>query len=220
MKKNKQYECVQLLDSILDKRDQIIADIKNGSDSPEVKKKKIKIAEKKHTRVLQYIADTCKSIYEAEIERESSILQQASNMQSAFSFITAGLFVVAQIVTDNIDRDSSLSSSDIFHGFSHITLWLILSLVLATLAQRRFIRQHGTPTTRQFIQTSNKDYDLMQSNNERLILEIREYDRFYFSLNKINKKRVLCVQFSMFAFYAALAQSVIYGFLMAKIAGL
>ena len=81
-----------------------------------------------------FLSEFAKMKYESEVKREDSIIQQASHMQTAFSFITAALFMVAPIVIEN---KGSLSLTFFLIAFSSITFALLLSLFLATMAQNR-----------------------------------------------------------------------------------
>ena len=48
----------------------------------------------------QYLNEYAKFRYENELRREDSIIRQASQMQTAFSFVTAAMFMVAPIVIE------------------------------------------------------------------------------------------------------------------------
>ena len=45
-----------------------------------------------------HIRQIAQTIYEAELRREDSLIQQSTQMQTAFSFTSAALFMVAAIV--------------------------------------------------------------------------------------------------------------------------
>lgn len=160
------------------------------------------LANNSDTSTLIYCEDFCKKIYEAELERENSILQQASNMQAAFSFITAGLFVVAQIVVEN--KGENLSYLMIIWCFIIISFFLALSLVFATLAQSRFKKDKGYPSIRKLINHLQNENNKLNNEKTRLSFSITEYDGFYESLKKVNEKRVKFVKLSMYMFYIAL----------------
>jgi len=72
--------------------------------------------------------------YESELRREDSIIQQSGSMQTAFSFSTAALFMVAPIA---IEYRGVLSLTFFLIAFSTITIALMFSLFAATVAQRR-----------------------------------------------------------------------------------
>ena len=82
----------------------------------------------------QYLNEYAKFRYENELRREDSIIRQASQMQTAFSFVTAAMFMVAPIV---IEYSRKLSLTFFLIVFSSITIALLFSLLFATLAQNR-----------------------------------------------------------------------------------
>ena len=76
-----------------------------------------------------YIADFDKEIYANEERREDSLIQQATNMQTAFSFVSAAVFMVAQIAIDD-NRRASLSLVFFFTVFfNHIRFLAYLSIL-------------------------------------------------------------------------------------------
>ena len=81
-----------------------------------------------------YMAEFSKQIFEHELRKEDSVIQQASQMQTAFSFITAALFMVLPVA---VEFKGSLSYGFIIAAFSTITATLLASLIFATIAQRR-----------------------------------------------------------------------------------
>ena len=58
------------------------------------------------TQIYSFIADFDEKIYANEERREDSLIQQAAHMQTAFSFVSAALFMVAAIIIDNRGRIS------------------------------------------------------------------------------------------------------------------
>lgn len=72
-----------------------------------------------------YMVDFAKMIYENEERREGSLIQQAGQMQTAFSFVVATLFMVATIV---IEYKGCLTLTFLLIAFSSITACLLVSL--------------------------------------------------------------------------------------------
>ncbi len=217
---NTNHDCKKVVDSIANKIDALVdkktEQIKKETKDPEIIKKRIARVKRRNTEMLQSIEEHCKTIYDYEVERENNILQQACNMQSAFSFITAGLFVIAQIVTDQISDNSALSYKQIFFCFAIITIWMLLSLIFATLAQSRFSRLQRK-TVYHYIQYADKHFNRLQNINIRILHSISEYEGLHSSLKRINTIRVLFVKFSMWSFYGAVIQGIYYGIGMAII---
>ena len=84
-------------------------------------------AEQNHEyiEVFAFIGEMAKVKYENEIRREESIIQQASQMQTAFSFITAALFMVAPIA---IEYRGTVLSLSFFLVASYSAFLLLLLL--------------------------------------------------------------------------------------------
>lgn len=182
--------------------------------------------------MFQYLADMCKDIYATEVERENSLLQQASNMQAAFSFVTAGLFVIAQIVADH--RGSGLTPLAMLIGFSAITGLLLASLWFATSAQKRY-KHDGAPTIEHLLQKaleketdketdkeieSNNTLTKMLTDRGRTVFTIEQYAAYYASLRKVNEKRAKWIKISMFLFKLSIVVSVIVTITLSMLDGL
>ena len=71
------------------------------------------------TQIYSFIADFDEKIYANEERREDSLIQQAAHMQTAFSFVSAALFMVAAIIIDNRGR---ISLEFLLVAFSSIIL--------------------------------------------------------------------------------------------------
>ncbi len=211
--------CQDIIESIAAQRENFIDRITTNEPDSKIRKRKCRAAKDYTAKILQEVADHCKLIYEEEAVRENSILQQASNMQSAFSFITAGLFVVAQIVTDQLGSHSNLSYKTIFFCFAIITACMLISLIFATIAQSRFLRSPRQPVL-EYLQFVDQNYDQLQDESQRIFLSISEYENLYQSLHRINSIRVIFVRLSMWSFYGAVALGTICGISMAIIDGL
>lgn len=85
-------------------------------------------------QLYKYALEWAEFKYSEEIRREDSIIQQSSNMQTAFSVISAALVMVAPVMVDNRGR---LPLEFFLVAFSTIILSLMLSLLFATIAQKR-----------------------------------------------------------------------------------
>ena len=80
-----------------------------------------------------YIAQFARNAYEGEERREASIIEQAGRMQSAFSFVIAALFMLAQIIATHTVLSATFLVSSLFT----VSITLVFSLLFATIAQRR-----------------------------------------------------------------------------------
>lgn len=149
---------------------------------------------------LQYLNEYAKFRYENELRREDSIIQQASQMQTAFSFVTAAMFMVAPIV---IEYSRKLSLTFFLIVFSSITIALLFSLLFATLAQNREISKNFADVS-DFIKYVENNENDFEDENQRLKYIIDTYGDVQKDKAIINNKRVKFIRISMWMFYAAL----------------
>ena len=84
---------------------------------------KMVITENEEAKVIyRHIAALARSAYEEEKKREESIIEQAGRMQSAFSFVIAALFMLAQILLSY----TILSSAFLIASISSVSITLLL----------------------------------------------------------------------------------------------
>lgn len=146
-----------------------------------------------------YIARFAEKIYESEEKREASVIEQAGRMQAAFSFVIAALFMLAQILVSN----TVLSNVFLIVSISSVGIILLISLFLATFAQRRAKRAY-------FLSIKELNSDI--TNNYKDFLSPAQRDKYYSetygelydSLEKNNNQRIVCIRISMILFYIAL----------------
>lgn len=79
----------------------------------------------------RYIKELAIMKYDAEERREQNLLQQSSQMQTAFSFMTAAVFMALPIC---IEYRGVLSLKFFLISTSFISVFLIASLITASLA--------------------------------------------------------------------------------------
>ena len=85
--------------------------------------------------LLKHIKELSKYSYDLEKDREDSLLQQSGRMLEAFSVYTATMGILLSVILEYIP---SLPKKFIFAATGIISLLLIVSLVLAILAQWRY----------------------------------------------------------------------------------
>ena len=150
-------------------------------------------------RVLKLGENLLQQKYNEELSREQSLLTQAAQMQTAFSVITAALFMLLPILIDN---RGTLDLTFIFIFVSIITLFLLVSFVLALLAQWRFKMRtlSGSDIQNNIIDSINEllseEKIIVYKTN---LLKKLQTDRF-----KTNEKRVFYITISMIAFYLSI----------------
>lgn len=91
--------------------------------------------ERQITAQYQYIKELATLKYDAEEKREQNLIQQSSQMQTAFSFMTAAVFAATAIC---IEYRGKLTLNFFLIAVSVVTFLLIVSLLLASLAQWRW----------------------------------------------------------------------------------
>lgn len=159
----------------------------------------------------EYISSFDREIYENEERREDSLIQQATNMQTAFSFVSAAVFMVAQIAIDD-NRRASLSLV-FFTVFSIISAFMLICLFCATMAQRR-TKRTSFPLAKDFQELVENNYNDFETKSQREKYIAETYAKLHQSLANSNAMRVKWIQRSMRAFYAALG-SCVGGFIIA-----
>ena len=83
----------------------------------------------------RYIKKLADEKYSAEEKREANLVQQSSQMQTAFSFITAAVFMATPIC---LEYRGSLPLCFFLVSLSTITGCILVSLILASVAQWRW----------------------------------------------------------------------------------
>ena len=152
------------------------------------------------TQIYSFIADFDEKIYANEERREDSLIQQAAHMQTAFSFVSAALFMVAAIIIDNRGR---ISLEFLLVAFSSISAVLLSSLFCATQAQKRYKRT-SFPNARQLQRLIENQHGNFCSDAQRHKYVVKTYSEIHESLCNVNESRVKWIKVSMISFYVAL----------------
>lgn len=143
--------------------------------------------------------------YEEEVEREKSLISQASNMQTVFSVSTAALFMLLPTIID-VQYRGDLELNTVYFYVSLITFFLLLSLLLATLAQNR--RKRVMFASIQSLIQEIDDKTKLKKNLENPFQFIRRlinsYHEAYNSLSQNNDERVKLIRVSMLSFYISI----------------
>lgn len=151
----------------------------------------------------QYVKDFAMLKLENEMKREDSLIQQSANMQTAFSFTTAALFMVAPIACE---YRGSMSLEFLLLAFSTITIFLVGSLIFASMAQNRQLNT-TFPDIDKFTQHVSEHYEdyLSPEQRDKALSEL--IGKVQKSKDEINDKRVKRIKWSMRLFYIALVLS-------------
>lgn len=157
---------------------------------------------KKNTteQIVTFMSELARFKYDSENERENSIIQQAATMQTAFSFVTAAVLMVAPIV---IEYGGNLSLNFFLVSFSSIVLVLLGSLFSATKALDR--RKNTT------LKDAMEMNEYIVLHEEEFVTEIQRQKYLADTIAKVQKsvannndKRVTWLRISQYAFYIAL----------------
>ena len=138
--------------------------------------------------------------YEEEKRRADSIIQQASQMQAAFSFTSAALFVIAQVLVEN---NHLLSHRFYVCSFSSIAIMLLFSLITATIAQNR-VDAEVLSDPDVFHKYMIIEFKMFLGEEQRKKYLAEAIEVVQKKLRKRNDKAVEYIQISMIHFYMAI----------------
>lgn len=153
-----------------------------------------------------YMAEFARTIYENEERREASLIQQASQMQTAFSFVIAAVFMVATIIAE---YPGPFTLAFMISSFASITGALLVSLFCATMAQNRYKRE-DFPKVSTIITKITSEYTNFKTEAQRSKYLLDTYEIMHNSYEKTNDKRLKWVNKSMAFFYIAVVLCIIW----------
>lgn len=159
------------------------------------------------TSQFRHIKELSKLKYDAEERREQNLIQQSSQMQTVFSFMTAAIFMAAPIC---IEYRGTLSLEFFLLSISIVVIFLTASLVLASIAQWRW-KTKALPDI-----ATIKDEVINTPNWETLTIEYNQIDQWVNIIGevqsekaKLNDRRVKLIMASMICFYCSISSIVI-----------
>lgn len=163
------------------------------------------------TPQFRHIKELAQLKYDAEEKREQALIQQSSQMQTGFSFLTAAVFMALPIC---IEYRGPVPIKLFFVSISIIALMLMGSLVLASLAQWRW-------KTLTFPDISEIKKSIVNSPEwEKFLIESHRLDQWVGIVEtiqsertRLNNRRVKLIIASMICFYGSLA-SILISFLV------
>lgn len=160
----------------------------------------------------QYIKELSLMKFQAEDQREQNLIQQSSQMQTAFSFMTAAIFMALPIC---IEYRGVLSLNFFLISTSIISFFLIASLILASIAQWRW-KTESLPDISVIKDeiVNSKEWEslclphVQSAQLVELIGQIQQHK------SKLNDRRVKLIMISMCCFYLSVI-SIIVSFIIA-----
>lgn len=140
-------------------------------------------------------------------KREQNLIQQSSQMQTAFSFMTAAVFAATAIC---IEYRGKLTLNFFLIAVSVVAFLLIVSLLLASLAQWRW-KTEAFPDI-----LDMKDTVVNDPEWEKLTIKYHQINQWIDLVGKVQKKkakindrRVKLIMASMICFYLSIGSIVI-----------
>lgn len=153
--------------------------------------------------ILQYTKEHLKS----EQDRRESIIQQSGRMQSAFSFIILALFTIAPLLLNYSEVYTNgkrvLSYYYFLTVFISISFFLLLSLLFATIAQRRNSELDYNDFN-ELLTFYDKNQSTLRSKDYRSLAMAKHYDALIIGLRHNNDKKVQFIVWSMRSFYISI----------------
>lgn len=141
---------------------------------------------------------------EDETKRYESLIRQASNMQTAFAFSTAALFMIAPIA---IEYRGNMTLEYLLLVFSTITIFLMLSLFFAALAQNRG-EMESFSDINNFEQFIEENYEAFLSKAQREKAMAEQIGKVQLSASDKNDEMFQRIKKSMRFFFIAMGLSV------------
>ena len=147
--------------------------------------------------LLEHIKELSKYSYELEKDREDSLLQQSGRMLEAFSVYTATMGILLSVILEYMPF---LPKKFIFTATGIIGLFLIISLILAILAQWRY-KYATLPLPKEIYNHIHDNYKPFLNN----INQIKHYNELLNGVQESKKKnndfRVELIKWSMIFFF-------------------
>lgn len=173
-----------------------------------------KMGVKEKVEISEMLKVYAENRYKEEVRRENSLVEQASKLQSSFSFVSVSVLTVADIAVSN---KGCLSYSFFMLTFSTIMIAIAVSLVFATIAQARATREDFATTS------EVKDFLIDQVNAKSLKTDvdrnfywINTYEKIERGLTTSNNKKLRFIKISTLFFYISIGLSA-YWFVIATI---
>jgi len=155
----------------------------------------------------RYIKELADEKYSAEERREDSLIQQSSQMQTIFSFITAAVFMAAPIC---LEYRGSLPLWFFLVSLSTITGCILVSLILASIAQWRWKTE--TFPDIEVLKNSiigSDDWQKLTVEYNQLAQHIELLAKVQKEKSRLNDRRVKLIMGSMIFFWTSIVCVVI-----------
>ena len=151
----------------------------------------------------RYIKELADEKLASEQKREDSLIQQSSQMQTAFSFITGAVFMVVPICIDN---RGSVSLMFYIVSLSAITFCILISLILASIVQWRW-KTETFPDIEE-IKSSvvySKEWHKLTEEHYQLVQHVELLSKIQREKARLNDLRVKLIMGSMVFFWISIS---------------
>ena len=154
----------------------------------------------------RYTLELATEKYNYENQRELDLIQQSGQMQAAFSFMTAALFMALPIA---IDHRGEIPEYFFFVASSLICFFLLASLVLASIATWRWKKAAlGNITAVKDVVLNPKDRKYFIIEKNRIRAKIDMLETIQVRKETINNHRALLIHLSLIFFFLAIGSVV------------
>ena len=178
--------------------------------------RKVRVSLKKDKQIEQdqmvvvqyrYIKELAIMKYETEERREQNLVQQSSQMQTAFSFMTAAIFMALPIC---VEYRGVLRLKFFFVSTSFVSAFLIASLITASLAQWRW-KTESLPDVNVIKDSivNSTEWESLCAEHIQLAQYVELIGKVQHIKAKINDRRVVLIMMSMICFYLSIVSIVI-----------
>lgn len=144
--------------------------------------------------------------YDAEQRREDSLIQQSSHMQTAFSFMSAAVFMVTPVI---IQYRGVLSLEFFLASISSVVFFLLISLITASIAQFRQ-KLEGLPDINVLENHINENCKVTLTTSQQLKQFVELFGKVQASKAKGNDRRVLLIRISMWSFIVSIIDIILW----------
>ena len=159
----------------------------------------------------RYTLELATEKYNFENQREIDLVQQSGQMQAAFSFMTAALFMALPIA---IEHRGKIPENYFFVASSSICFFLLVSLVFASIATWRWKKAALGNITAVKAAVLNPKYKYYYSiEKNRIIAKIDMLEAIQVRKETINNRRALLIHLSLIFFFLAIGSVVLYFFI-------
>lgn len=168
--------------------------------------------EKNVEEFVRFVSDFAKTIYASEVKREERTHTQSSQIQAAFAFTIAALFVLLQVLVK-----TTLPTVIIIWAFSTVCFVLLASLVCAICVQLPYNRQ-DYPTVESMMKNFGENYDKFDTSAKRSKYSADFYAEIQKGITDRANKNMKLIRASMFLYLGAIILCVMWFVVMLCVA--